>query len=55
MAKRSRKLKRLPEDGPAALGELIHAQVRVAIASAQASAQERVEEVHSEGEVQVTS
>src|SRR5712692_3409369 len=31
MAKRIRKSERLHEDGPVALGELIHAQVRVAI------------------------
>ncbi len=34
MAKRSRKSERLPEDRPATLGELIHAQVRVAIETA---------------------
>jgi hypothetical protein len=31
MAKSIRKAERLHEDGPVALGELIHAQVRVAI------------------------
>jgi hypothetical protein len=31
MAKRIRKEERLSADGPAVLGELIHAQVRVAI------------------------
>jgi hypothetical protein len=34
MAKRIKKSERLPEDRPAALGELIHAQVRVAIETA---------------------
>jgi len=34
MAKRIRKSKRMHEDGPVALGELIHAQVRVAIEAA---------------------
>jgi putative transposase len=34
MAKRIRRPERLPEDRPAALGELIHAQVRVAIETA---------------------
>jgi transposase-like protein len=34
MAKRSRKSERLPEERPAALGELIHAQVRIAIETA---------------------
>ena len=34
MAKRIKKSERLPEDRPAALGELIHAQVRVSIETA---------------------
>ena len=34
MAKRIKKSERLPEDRPTALGELIHAQVRVAIETA---------------------
>ena len=34
MAERIKKSERLPEDRPAALGELIHAQVRVAIETA---------------------
>jgi len=34
MAKRIKKSERLPEDRPVALGELIHAQVRVAIETA---------------------
>src|SRR2546427_5316386 len=34
MAKRIKKSERLPEDRPAGLGELIHAQVRVAIETA---------------------
>lgn len=34
MAKRIKKSERLPEDRPAALGELIHAQVRGAIETA---------------------
>ena len=34
MAKRIKKSERLPEDRPAALGELIHAQVRAAIETA---------------------